>query len=231
MNLFTRLNNIVLATAHQAVDLAEDPKIMIQHVIRKLDAKIRNARATVIAAVTSEKQIAGQLERHRARSEDLAGKAAASVAAGQEALARELLSRKVEHDRLTTELESAWQSARNTSEELKTQLDALIAKRADVHRQQYALAARQRAASARKQICYSLEAADTVADTDNEVGRLRERVSELEAESIAVREVMGTPPRPEAEACDLETAAQVERELEAIRVRLKSNATEKPDTD
>lgn len=221
MNLFARLHNIVLANAHQTVDLAEDPEIMIQHVIRKLDAKIRNAQATVVAAVTSEKQMASQFERHRARSEDLAGKAASAVAAGQEDLARELLTRKVENDRLAAELESAWRSARNASTELKAQLDALVAKRTEVQRQRYALAARQRAARARKQLCYSLEAADTVVDTDNEVGRLRERVLEMEAESIAVREVIGTPPTPEVRAEDLETVIEVDRELAAIRDRMK----------
>ena len=182
MKLLARLHDLVQASAHRTVDLAEDPETMLKHAVRKLDAKIRHAQAAVVAAVSSEKQIAGQLGQHRNRSEDLAAKARTAVKAGHEDLARELLGHKVDNDQLIAELESAWHGARQASTELKAQLDTLIARRAEVQRQQVSLTARQRAAQARTRLGYSLAStgfdpdSGTEVDTDIELGRLRERV-------------------------------------------------------
>ena len=229
MSLFDRLHTLFLANAHHAVDLAEDPERMVKQIIRELDAEVRAARAAVVRAIAAEKQLAAELARHRNNSHDLARKAESAVATGHTDLAKTLLTRKVEQDRLAAELERSWACAQNTSSNLKTQLEALLNKRAEVCQQRQALAARQRAAHARKSVCRALDSVEALDTADERFGRMRDRVSELEAESLAVCEVMQTHTTAEADADDLAAAAQVELELRAIEAKLGTQARDDDD--
>ncbi len=71
MGLIRRIQDIFLANAHHAVDQAENPEVMVKQVIRELDQKVQGARASVVKAVSAEKQLEAQVNRHRSTAEDL----------------------------------------------------------------------------------------------------------------------------------------------------------------
>ncbi|MFQ5994405.1 MAG: PspA/IM30 family protein [Acidiferrobacterales bacterium] len=227
MRLIARVRDLFLANANHLIDTAEDPERMIKQVIREMDENIREARAAVVSAVASEKQLAVQLDRHRSSSKELASKAESAVAAGKEELAKAALARRIEHDRIAVDLETSWKSAKTTSESLKAQLDTLIAKRADVARKRDSLAVRQRVAAARKRLSHSIATVKVPEGADEKFARMSDRVSELEAESLAVSEVLQEQASPVDEITDLENAAQVNEELRLIKDRLQSQADSK----
>jgi phage shock protein A len=51
---------------------------------------------------------------------------------------------------------------------------------------------------------------------------MQQRVVEMEAEAAAVTEVLEEPKQPEKDIADIETAAQVEDALAALKTRLAS---------
>jgi hypothetical protein len=68
MGLISRIQGILLANAHHTIDRAENPEVIVKQVIRSLDQEVQNARVSVVKAVTSEKQLAAQVNRHRSEA-------------------------------------------------------------------------------------------------------------------------------------------------------------------
>lgn len=229
MRLWSRLNHLVVANAHEAIDSLENPETMAKQALREMDDNIREARTAVVAAVASEKQLARQLEVHRNSSKGYAEKAETALTEDREELARALLERKVEHDRIVDELEQSWTTAKQNAQSLRTQLETLIRRRETANRRHITLVARQRAARARSGLASSLARAEGSATAGETFARCESKVDALEAESIALSEVLTEPPGPEREANDLHTEAKVNDALEALKARLGKTKPGKDD--
>lgn len=225
MGLIRRINHLLLANAHHAIDQAEDPELMLKQVIRDMDRNIYEARVAVVSAVAGEKQLAAQAKHHRGASADMERKAETALNAGREDLARQALARKIDHERIAADLERSHAAASEICTRVKTQLDVLHEKRADACRRKDVLIARQRAAEARSRVSRSLAAA-TIGDTSGEtLTRMQQRVTEMEAEAAAVSEVMEEPKQPDKDIGEIEIAAQVDDALAALKARLGDHAS------
>ncbi len=110
MNIFQRLQDLVTANTHHAIDMAENPEKMLKQAIREMDEKIRMGRAAVVGAVASEKKLFRQVEQHRHKVGELTSKAESAIEAGQDDIATSLLERKLEHERITEDMEPSWKS-------------------------------------------------------------------------------------------------------------------------
>lgn len=229
MRLWTRLNHLVLANAHEAVDALENPETMAKQALREMDDNIREARAAVVAAVASEKQLARQVEQHRSSSKSYAAKAETALSDDREDLARAVLARKVEHDTIADELEQSWTTAKRNAGALRAQLQTLVERREAANRKHITLVARQRAARARTGLASSLARADGIAAADESFARCESKVDAMEAESLAATEVLTEAPGPEREAADLEIEVKVNDELEALKARLAGLKPDKED--
>jgi phage shock protein A len=229
MGLISRINDLFLANAHHAIDQAESPEVMLKQVIRDMDRNIDEARAAVVSAVAGEKQLAAQARQHRGIALDMERKAESALRAGREDLARHALARKIDHERVAVDLERSHAEAGEICTRVKAQLDTLLARRADACRRKDVLVARQRAAEARSRVGRSLATA-TIGDTSSEkFARMQHRVAEMEAEAAAVTEVFEEPRQPEKDIAEIETAAQVDDALAALKTRL-AGATSAPST-
>lgn len=224
MSLIGRINDLFVASANHAIDQAENPEIMLKQVIRDMDRNIQDARAAVVSAVAGEKQLAAQVEHHRRTAAELERKAESALKAEREDLARQALARKVDHDRIAEDLAGARQNAAETGTRLKAQLDALIEKRADAARRKEVLVARQRTAQARTRLTRSLSAVSVGDGSGERLARMQERVVQMEAEAAAIGEVLDDRSQPEKDIAEIETAAQVDAELGALKARLAGRA-------
>jgi phage shock protein A len=220
VGLISRINDLLLANAHHAIDQAENPEVMLKQVIRDMDRNLQDARNAVVSAVAGEKQLGAQVEHHRRVAGDLERKAETALKAGREDLAREALARKIDHDRIAADLERSRAGASEICTRLKTQLDTLLAKRADAFRRKEVLIARQRAAEARARLTRSLAAANIDDTSGEKLTRMQQRVVEMEAEAAAVIEVLEEPKQVEKDIAEIETAAQVDEALAALKARL-----------
>ena len=220
-SLFKRISDVINANLNDLVDRVEDPERMIKHLIREMEENINSAREGVIDAVASEKQLAKELENQRRQAGEWHERARQALETGNEALAREALLRKKEHDGVVANLEVSWASARRTSERLKTQLRALEAKLEEARLKKSSLVARQRAAQAREQMDRIGDRLHTGLDLDHSFGRMVDKVDEMEARMEARAELYGEYSEIEREFLKMETNSEVEAELAALRKELK----------
>ncbi|CDI00793.1 MAG: PspA/IM30 family protein [Candidatus Competibacter denitrificans] len=216
-NLFKRISDVITANLNDLVDRVEDPERLIKQLIREMEENINSAREGVIDAVASEKQLAKELESQRRQAEEWHGRARRAVESGNEALAREALMRKKDHDHIVANLEMSWESARRTSERLKTQLRALEMKLEEARLKKGSLVARQRAAQAREQMDYVRDRFQTGLDLNNSFGRMADKVSEMESVMEAREELYGEYSQIEREFLKMETHTEVELELAALK--------------
>jgi phage shock protein A len=216
-NLFKRLGDVIAANLNDLVDRVEDPERMIKQIIREMEENIQNAREGVVDALASEKQLAKELEHQRRQSGEWQERARSALTAGNETLAREALLRKKEHDGIVASLETSWESARRTSERLKAQLRALEAKLEEARLKKGSLVARQRAAQAFEQMDQVRDRFQAGLDLDHSLGRMADRVGEMEARMEAREELAGEYSQLEREFLRLETNVEVEAELAALR--------------
>ena len=221
-NLFKRISDVIAANLNDLVDRVEDPERMIKQLIREMEENIASAREGVIDAVASEKQLAKELEHQRRQAEDWQQRARRAMEAGNETLAREALLRRKEHDGIVTNLEASWQSARRSSERLKTQLRALEAKLEEARLKKGSLVARQRAAQAREQMDQVNDRFQTGLNLNQSFGRMADKVGEMEARMEAREELYGDYSQVEREFLKLETDSELEAELAALRKLVQS---------
>ncbi|MBK7541025.1 MAG: PspA/IM30 family protein [Candidatus Competibacteraceae bacterium] len=216
-NLFKRISDVISANLNDLVDRVEDPERMIKQLIREMEENINSAREGVIDAVASEKQLAKELENQRRQAEEWHGRARRALESGNEALAREALLRKKEHDAVVANLETSWESAKRTSERLKTQLRALEMKLEEARLKKGSLVARQRAAQARGQMDQVYDRFQTGLDLNNSLGRMAGKVDEMEARMEAREELYGQYSQIEREFLKMEVNSEVEAELAALK--------------
>ncbi len=220
-NLFKRISDVIAANLNDLVDRVEDPERMIKQLIREMEENIASAREGVIDAVASEKQLAKELEHQRRQAEDWQQRARRAMEAGNETLAREALLRRKEHDGIVANLEASWQSARRSSERLKTQLRALEAKLEEARLKKGSLVARQRAAQAREQMDQVNDRFQTGLNLNQSFGRMADKVGEMEARMEAREELYGDYSPVEREFLKLETDSELEAELAALRKQVQ----------
>ena len=216
-NLFKRISDVISANLNDLVDRVEDPERMIKQLIREMEENISSAREGVIDAVASEKQLGKELDSQRRQAEEWQQRARLALESGNETLAREALTRKKEHDGIATSLDASWQSARRTSERLKSQLRALEAKLEEARLKKGSLIARQRAAQAREQMDQVQDRFQTGLDLNHSLGRMADKVGEMEARMEAREELYGEYSQIEREFLKMETNSEVEAELAALK--------------
>ncbi|MDS4042234.1 MAG: PspA/IM30 family protein [Candidatus Competibacter sp.] len=221
-NLFKRISDVIAANLNDLVDRVEDPERMIKQLIREMEENINSAREGVIDAVASEKQLAKELESQRRQAGEWHDRARLALESGNETLAREALMRKKEHEGIATNLQTSWESARRTSERLKSQLRALEAKLEEARLKKGSLVARQRAAQAREQMDQVRDRFQTGLDLNNSFGRMADKVGEMEARMEAREELNGEYSQIEREFLKMEVNTEVEVELAALRKEINS---------
>lgn len=220
-NLFKRISDVITANLNDLVDRVEDPERMIKQLIREMEENVSSAREGVIDAVASEKQLARELDNQRKQASEWHERARKALELGNEALAREALLRKKEHDGIVANLDASWQSAKRTSERLKTQLHALEAKLEEAKLKKGSLVARQRAAQAREQMDQVHDRFQSGLDLNHSFGRMADKVGEMEARMEARDEIYGQYSQVEREFMKMEVDHEVEAELAALRKELK----------
>lgn len=219
-SLFKRISDVITANLNDLVDRVEDPERMIKQIIREMEENLHSAREGVVDALASEKLLARELEGQRRQAAEAHERARRAMAAGNEALAREALRRKQEHDGIAANLQASWESAQRTSGRLKAQLRALEAKLEEARLKKGSLVARQRAAQAVEQMDQIRDRLTTGLELDRTFGRMADRVDEMEARMAAREELYSEYSEAEREFLKLEADATVEAELTALRNEL-----------
>lgn len=223
-NLFKRMNDIISANINDLLDRIEDPERMIKQIIREMEENINQCKEDVITAIASEKKLFRELEQHRRQADDWLNKAQTALEADKEELARSALIRKKEIDKIISDLEPAWETAKTTSERLKTQLRQLEAKLAEAKLKRSTLIARQHATQARHQMHKTVDKMQATWEAQTCFNRMEDKIADMESRTEALAELDQDLSSLEREFLNLEVEKDVEAELATLKMKIQKSS-------
>jgi phage shock protein A len=190
MGIFSRLGQLFKSNINDLISRSEDPEKMLNQVIIEMNNQLVEARKQVAVAIADEKRLRKQWEAELNLARDWKKKAMMAVRAGDDALAKEALQRKKEHEELAEQYQKQWESQKNGVEQLKTALRGLNSKIEEAKRKKGLLIAKKKRAEAQKTI------QETMAGL-NEAGafetfeRMERKIEQIESEAEAQAELAG----------------------------------------
>src|SRR5205809_3686795 len=125
MGIFSRLAQLIKSNLNELISRSEDPEKMLNQVVIEMNAQLLEAKKQVAVSIADEKRLAKQAEQESANAAEWERRAMLAIKSGDDALAKEALARKKEHEQLAITLKDQWQKQKQAVEQLKTALRLL----------------------------------------------------------------------------------------------------------
>jgi phage shock protein A len=221
MGIFARLARLIKSNLNDLISRAEDPEKMLNQIVLDMNTQLIEAKKQVAASIADEKRLAKQAEQEAATAAEWERRAMMAVRAGDDALAKEALARKKEHDGLAEQYKIQWQKQKQAVDQLKLALRALNAKIEEAKRKKNLLIARKKRAEAQKQIQETMSGLRN-ASAFEAFDQMEQRIGQMEAEAEAGAElaeeysgdVLAT------KFANLEMTAGADADLEALKRKM-----------
>ena len=188
MGIFSRLGTLIKSNINDLITKAEDPEKMLNQVLLEMQQQLVEAKKAVAVAIADEKKLQKQYTAEVDKAKEWERKAMVAVRAGDDALARQALVRKQEHENVATQFQQQWIAQKQAVEKLKDALRLLNNKIEEAKRKKNILIARARRAEAQQRI------QDTLAGMGDKSAfesfeRMQERIESNERKAIAAAEL------------------------------------------
>ena len=190
MGIFSRLGTLIKSNINDLITKAEDPEKMLTQVLLEMQQQLMEAKKAVAVAIADEKKLQKQYTAEADKSKEWERKAMVAVRAGDDALARQALSRKQEHETIATQFQQQWVQQKQAVEKLKDALRLLNNKIEEAKRKKNILIARKKRAEAQQQIANTMQGLGDTSAFDT-FDRMSERIQLMEAEAEAGAELAG----------------------------------------
>jgi phage shock protein A len=184
MGILGRLSTLVKSNLNDAIDSMQDPAKEIDQMVRDMEDSAREARTEVGQSLAEGKRLGRKVGELDGEIAQWQSRAETAVRAGDDALAKEALKRKVEKEDEKAETQKAAQEQDVNAENLETALKALDQRLKDVKLRQGSLRAKARANKSGSPLSGKTSAFD---DFDRMAGR----IDAVEAEASLDEELGG----------------------------------------
>ena len=194
MGIFARLAALLKSNLNDLISNSEDPEKMLNQIVMDMSNQLLEAKRQVAASIADEKRLAKQVEQETANAAEWERRAMLAVRAGDDALAKEALSRKKEHQTLAEQFQDQWSKQKQAVDQLKLALRALNNKIEEAKRKKNLLIARKKRAEAQKAIqetMTGLKNASAFETFDRMAGRIEQMEAEAEAHAELNEEATG----------------------------------------
>src|SRR4051794_26229652 len=188
MGIFARLATLIKSNLNDLISKSEDPEKMLNQVVVDMANQLIEAKKQVAVSIADEKRLAKQAEQEAANAAEWERRAMLAVKAGDDALAKEALNRKKEHDALATTLKDQWQKQKQAVDQLKTALRMLNGKIEEAKRKKNVLIARKKRAEAQKSIQETMSGLKDASAFET-FDRMSQKIDQIEAEAEAGAEL------------------------------------------
>lgn len=221
MGFLGRLAQLIKSNLNDLINKSEDPEKMLNQVIVDMSQQLIEAKKQVAVAIADEKRLYKQFGAEAKKSQDWEQKAMLAVRSGDDALAKEALLRKKEHDSIAVQYQEQWERQKTLTDQLKTALKALNAKIGEAQRKKNVLIARKRRADAMKSIQETMSGLSDASAFET-FDRMAEQIDQMEAEAEAGAEVAEqyTGDILKHRFSELEATAGADQELEALKRKM-----------
>ena len=190
MGILQRLRMLIASNVNSAITKAEDPEKMLEQLVLEMQRQFTEARQQVAVAMADEQRLRKQYENEQRMASEWEDKAKKALVAGDEALTRDILLRKAEHDKMAAEYKVQVDQQAAAVEQLRGALQQLNSKIEEAKRKKNLLIARSKRAEAQKTIQDTLSGA-----ADNSAfeafARMEGKVDQAEAEATVATQFAG----------------------------------------
>jgi phage shock protein A len=221
MGIFARLARLIKSNLNDLISSAEDPEKMLNQIVIDMNAQLIEAKKQVASSIADEKRLAKQAEQEAATAAEWERRAMMAVRASDDALAKEGLARKKEHETLAEQYRVQWTKQKQAVEQLKLALRALNSKIEEAKRKKNLLIARKKRAEAQKQIqetMSGLRNASAFEAFEQMEGRINQMEAEAEAGAELAEEYSGDVLASKFQ--QLEVTAGAEEDLDALKRKM-----------
>ncbi len=229
MGFLSRLAQLIKSNLNDLINKSEDPEKMLNQVIIDMNQQLVEAKKQVAVAIADEKRLQKQFSNEAKKSQEWEQKAMLAVRSGDDALAKEALLRKKEHDAIAAQYQEQWERQKTFTDQLKTALKALNNKIGEAQRKKNVLVARKRRAEAMKSIQETMSGL-TDASAFETFDRMAQQIDQMEAEAEAGAEMAEqyTGDILKHRFSELEATAGADLELEALKRKMGLLPAETP---
>jgi phage shock protein A len=186
MGIFDRMGRVISSNLNSLLDRAEDPKKLLELNVSEMEEQLKRAQEEVISAVAAEKQLRKKAEELTADVERWDKRAELALKSGDEALAREALKQKKRVTAEAAHAEEARLAQRDAALNMKSELERMREKVADIKMKKGSIATR--AVQAQAGGTEGLGARGGPNAFEN-FRRMEEKIEGKEAETSAMAEV------------------------------------------
>ncbi len=231
MGIFSRLGTLLKSNINDLISKAEDPEKMLNQVLLDMQQQLVEAKKQVAVAIADEKRLQKQAEAEVEKSKEWERKAMMAVRAGDDALAKEALVRKQEHDTISTQYQQQWMAQKAAVDKLKDALRLLNNKIEEAKRKKNILIARKKRAEAQRTIANTMSGLSDTSAFDT-FDRMSKKIDQLEAEAEAGAELAGelSGDNLESKFAQLESAGGGGGDQALAELKAKMGLAPPPDT-
>ena len=188
MGIFARLAVLIKSNLNDLISRSEDPEKMLNQVVIDMANHLIEAKKQVAVSIADEKRLAKQAEQEAANAAEWERRAMLAIKAGDDALAKEALNRKKEHEALANTFKDQWQKQKNAVDQLKSALRMLNSKIEEAKRKKNVLIARKKRAEAQRAIQETMSGMNNASAFET-FDRMSEKIDQIEAEAEASTEI------------------------------------------
>lgn len=221
MGILNRVMTVLKANLNELINRAEHPEKMLDQVLLDMQDQLAKAKQEVAAAIADEKRLEQQYLNEAEQAREWERKARLAVEKENDELAKEALRRQAEHEKYSLEYKKQGERQKESTEKLRTALQALNRKIEEARRKKTLLIARQRRAQAQKRIHDTMTGLTDTSAFDT-FERMRAKVEQMEAEAAASAELSEelTGEALEKRFAELEAGQDVEQALAALKAKM-----------
>src|ERR1017187_6121143 len=239
MTLFQRAHQIVQAKANKALDAAEKPDEMLDLSYEQMLEPLTEVRRALVDIAASRKRIELQETQLRHTVDHLQDQAKAALAQGNDELAKEALSRKAAAQAQIDDMDAQHAQLAEQEGKLEQTLSVLQQKVNQFRTSKEVMKAQYTAAQAMTTVDESATGISTAfGDSGAELQRAQDKIATMQARAGAMDELLqsgvledvgGNTDDIQAELDEAGSAAQVDKELAALKAEVGAGSPPPPE--
>ncbi len=223
MGIFKRMNDVIRSNLNSMLDKAEDPEKLIGQTIQDMEDELKRARRELVSTLGTSKRLDKKAEEAEAEVSSWENKAVLALKAGDDALAREALKRKLKAQQSVEDVKRQAAEQATAADRMKDTLEQIERKIEDFKARKSSLAAQVR----RSREAPSTEAGGSKYGSSafDELDRMAGTIDQLDSEVEAANALDDGPNKADLDAKfrQLEKGSKggvVEDELAALKKKL-----------
>ena len=217
MSIFNRLSDIINSNISSLLDKAENPEKMIRMVIQEMEETLVEVRSGTAKVIAEKKTLARRAEQLKRQAQDWESKAELALSKEREDLAKAALLEKSNINSSVVITERDLAKLDGTLDKLSTEIEQLQAKLNDARARQKTIVMRTTATQSRLNVNRQLHSY-SIDNAMNKFEYYEKKIDQMEGQMDSIHiEKRGL----QSEFDELEKQESIDKELEALKTKLK----------